>query len=209
MDLTSLDRNDIITKRGYRKDIQGDAFSLYISNYPVTSQYLAVRLGNPSHVLLELCCSIGVTLEYLSPAFKKVIGVEIDTGIAENCRNNLRSAGLLNTEIVCGDVNEISLLKNISADIVIYDIPYWNEIEERNSKFKNPPLFELLDKIKACVSDKIVVFAPPKMDQTHFRDNGADYEFEKVYINNRHDRNHIYYGSLIVQKGEGELRLVN
>ena len=86
---------NIINCRGYRENIKGDKFSLYISNYPSNAKYLKSRIGNSEYILAELCCSIGVTLEYLAPAFKKVIGVDIDKDVLDACKANLKATGLI------------------------------------------------------------------------------------------------------------------
>ena len=101
------DIKSIINRRGYRKNIKGDKFSLFISNYPTNAKYLKGRIGNSKLVLAELCCSIGVTLEYLAPVFKKVIGVDFNKDILEMCQSNLKEAGVIEkTELILGDVFE-------------------------------------------------------------------------------------------------------
>jgi len=204
---------DIIDRRGYRKNIKGDKFSLYISNYPTNAKYLKSRLGNSKLILAELCCSIGVTLEYLAPEFKKVIGVDIDNDILKACKTNLTEAGLLHkTELLQGDVVDESVLRKIKADIVIYDIPYWYPHIQENKVgevSKNPPLEDLIRKIKYNITSNIVIFSPPELSYEYFRNKLGVIEFEQVFINQKHNRNQVYLGELIRKKGKTKLKLVN
>lgn len=202
---------EIIEKRGYRKNIKGDKFSLYISNYPVNANYLKSRLGNPDFILAELCCSIGITLEYLVPAFKKVIGVDIDKKVLEKCKNNLQEIGLFHkVELIQGDISNNNVLKQIKADIVIYDIPFWYPYKQKNQGdllAKNPPLKELIRKIQENITSNIVIFAPPEWKYEYFKKELGVIEFEHVYINNKHNRNQVYLGNLINEEGETQIKL--
>ena len=204
---------EIITRRGYRNTIKGDKFSLYISNYPSNANYLKSRLGHPELVAAELCCSVGVTLEYLAPGFKKVIGVDIDKAILETCRINLKEADVLHkAELLHGDIFSDMLLKKIEADIVIYDIPYWYAHTQENGTdliSKNPPLKELITKIENFITSDIVIFAPPEWSYAYFKTALGTIEFEQVYINEKHNRNQIYLGGLIQKIGKTEIRLKN
>ncbi len=202
---------DIINRRGYRKNIKGDKFSLYISNYPVNAQYLKTRIGNPQFVLAELCCSIGVTLEYLAPGFKKVIGVDLDKDILQTCKANLTASGFISkTELIHGDVFDDRILKSIEADIVVYDIPFWYPHKQENKGdliTKNPPLKELITKIRDYITQNIVVFSPPEWSYEYFENQLGAIEFEQVFINQTHNRNQIYTGDLIQKLGKTEIRL--
>ena len=91
-----------------------------------SAKFLKSRIGNSSLVLAELCNSIGITLEYLVPDFKKVIGVDLDKNILEKSKTNLKESGFIDkTELIHGDVFDDTILKNIEADIVINDIRFW------------------------------------------------------------------------------------
>ena len=202
---------DIIQRRGYRKNIKGDKFSLYISNYPSNAEYLKSRIGNPNLVLAELCCSIGITLEYLAPGFKKVIGVDIDKDILQMCKINLTEAGLISkTQLINGDVFDDNTLKSIKADIIIYDIPFWyphKQEKQGNLVSKNPPLKELIKKIQENVTSNIVIFSPPEWNYEYFQKELGTIEFEQVFINQIHNRNQVYLGDLINKKGETKIAL--
>ena len=202
---------EIIKRRGYRSNIKGDKFSLYISNYPSNAKYLESRIGNPKLVLAELCCSIGITLEYLAPGFKKVIGVDIDNNILEACKTNLKEAGFFyKTELIQGDVYSDNILKEIEADIVIYDIPYWYPHTQENKGdlvTKNPPLKDLIRKIKEYITPNIVIFSPPEWSYEYFKNELENIEFEKVFINQKHNRNQVYLGDLIIKNGITEIML--
>ncbi|MFT5891491.1 MAG: putative RNA methylase [Dokdonia sp.] len=202
---------EIIERRGYRKNIKGDKFSLYISNYPANAEYLASRIGNPNLVLAELCCSIGITLEYLAPSFKKVIGVDIDHDILEMCKINLTEADLISkVQLVHGDIFDDNTLKNIKADIIIYDIPFWYPHKQENRGdlvSKNPPLKELIKKIQENITSNIVIFSPPEWGYEYFEKQLGTIEFEQVFINQIHNRNQIYLGDLINKKGKTEIAL--
>ncbi len=202
---------DIIVQRGYREKIRGDRFSLYTSNYPSNAKYLKSRIGNSEFVLAELCCSVGVTLEYLAPGFKKVIGVDLDKDILETCRINLNDSGMIHkTELIHGDVFDDNTLKSIEADIVIYDIPFWYpHIQENKGNLidKNPPLKELIEKIRKNITSEIIIFSPPEWEFEYFFNELGALEYEEVFIDKKHNRNQIYLGKLITSKGKTRVAL--
>ena len=209
--ITNKSRELIIKKRGYRKDIKGDKFSLYIANYPVTVEYLRKRIGSPGKILVELCCGVGVTLEYIGSVFKKIIGIDKDKIILGQCRNILESVGLLDkTLLILGDINDDQLLKKIKADVVIYDIPFWSPHKSEKQgdlTEKNPPLKIIVDKIRKYITKDIIIFCPPTYRYYMVKDELGSCEFQKVYINGKHDRNHIYLGGLMEKEGKTETRL--
>ncbi|MFC1790615.1 class I SAM-dependent methyltransferase [Patescibacteria group bacterium] len=204
-------REAIIKRRGYRKNIVGDKFSLYISSYPVAINYLRHRVGNPQKVIAELCCGIGVTLEHIASGFKKVIGVDIDKKVLAYCEENLRSAGLLQkSTLILGDVNDGAVLEKIQADIVIYDIPFWSPHENKNQgdlTKKNPALRSTINRIGKFITKDIIIFCSPKFDYQLIKNRLGVCEFQKVYVNNKHDRNHVYLGELKKKDGITTLRL--
>jgi hypothetical protein len=196
-------RKSIIKRRGYHKNIKGDKLSLYISNYPIVAEYIKKRIGNPNKVLAELCCGIGVTLGFMAPGFKKVIGVEIDKKILNECKENLRNAGLLKKYVlILGDINDDKILKKIKADIVIYDIPFWS----KDSEYKNPSPKSTIERIRKFITSDIIIFCSPKFDYRLIQNELGSCEFQKVYVNGKHDRNHIYSGNL-KQKEISEVKL--
>lgn len=202
---------DIIEKRGYRENIKGDKFSLYISNYASNAKYLKSRIENSEFVLAELCCSVGVTLEYLAPGFKKVIGVDLDEDILKACKINLSESGVIcKTELIKGDVFDDNILKNIEADIVIYDIPFWHPHTQENKGNlinRNPPLKELIEKIQRNITTEIIIFSPPEWEFDYFFNELGILEYEEVFIDNKHNRNQIYLGELIKTKGKTKIEL--
>ena len=204
-------REAIIGKRGYRKDIKGDQYSLYLSNYPISAKYLAGRLENKGKILVELCSGVGVTLEALSNKFEKLIAVELNVEILEYCRQNMKSAGLMSkVDLIQGDITDEDLLKSIKADVAIYDIPYWvsKELPDgTNVLDKNPDLSELLKNVRKYITNDIVVFAPHYFDYSNIKNRVGECEFQKIYINGKHDRNYIFFGNLIENQGITEQRL--
>lgn len=204
-------REAIIGKRGYRKDIKGDQYSLYLSNYPISAKYLARRLENKGEILVELCSGVGVTLEALSSKFEKLIGVELNVEILEYCRQNMKSAGLMSrVDLIQGDITDEDLLKNIKADVAIYDIPYWVSKklpDGTNVLDKNPDLSELLKNVRKYITNNIVVFAPHYLDYSNTKNRVGECEFQKIYINGKYDRNYIFFGNLIEDQGITEQRL--
>ena len=204
-------RKSIIERRKYRKDINGDAFSLYISSYPITVDYLKKRIGNKNKILVELCCGVGVTLEHIAKGFKHVIGVDIDHNILTYCRKNLEHAGLSQkTTLIQGDVTDSRVLKTIKADIVIYDIPFWSPHEFKKQgdlTRKNPSLKSIIDNIRRVISKDIVVFCSPQFDYEMVKKEIGPCEFQKVFIDGKYDRNHIYLGKLKRKTGITTLRL--
>ncbi len=196
-------RTDIIRTRGYNPNISGDELSLKIASYPATARYLADRLKNEGSIVCELCCGVGVSLIELSKAFKKVIGVDSDPRVIEDCSKNLEHANITNYEVLCGDVSDPFLLGKIKADVVLYDIPYWSTHSGKvDPEKQNPDLKNLITKIRELITDKIVIYTP-----THMTCEGAtamlgDCEFVRIYTNGKYDRNFIFLGSLIENAGE-------
>ncbi len=196
-------KEQIISKRGYRNNIQGDQYILYLSNYPIAAKYLASRLNG--NTLLELCCALGITLEALSPNFNKLIGVDIDTKVLEDCEKNLQDAGVINKiSLIQSDISDENLLKSFEADVVIYDIPYWvsKELPDGSNVLdKNPDLQEIVTNIRKYITSNIVIFAPPYMEYFTVKEQLGICEYEQIYINGRYDRNYIYLGELIRNNG--------
>ena len=186
-------RAEIIAKRGYKPDIKGDDYSLYISSYPVVADHLAKRIGDKDKTLAELCCGIGVTLMHMAPHFKHLIGIDNDKQVLEYCKQNLQDL-LKKTKLIHGDVSDPKLIQSLDADIILYDIPFWTPDK------KNPYIGQLLDDLKGHVTQDIVIYAPPSYTP-------ALGELQKVFINNEHHVNLIYLGNLIKKKGITEARL--
>ncbi len=206
-------KESIIKRRGYRKDIVGDKFSLYISSYPIAIEYLKQRTGDRNKILAELCCGVGVTLEHMAGGFARVIGVDIDEKILGYCRENLKRVGLLEkTTLILGDIDDDDLLKKIKADIVIYDIPFWlpHEYQKRGDLTdKNPTLKSTIKRIKKIITEDVVIFCSPNFNYEMIKKEVGPCEFQKVFINGKHDRNHVYLGNLIQEEGATELKLKN
>lgn len=208
-------REDIIKRRRYREDIQGGEFSLYISNYPVVAQHVCERIWDVSKVLAELCCSVGISLEQYAGVFHNVIGVDNDPAVLESCRNNLQSLRLSSEPLlVLGDIFDDEVLMKLQADIVVYDIPFWSPKYEDwlDLTSKNPPLGDLVDKIKKYITKDIVIYCSPKLEYTPIREALGPCEFEKVFLNKNgvefsHDRTHIYLWNLAKKDGITEIRL--
>ncbi len=211
MTYDELSIDQLIINRGYRENVLGDKFSLYISNYPCNAKYLLSRIGNPNHTLAELCCSVGITLEYLAPGFKHVIGVDIDQEVLHSCHVNLTNAGYQEKfKLIEGDVFDNELLKGIEADVVIYDIPYWYSHEQENQGdllSKNPPLKELIDKITKYITPNIIIFSPVELSYEYYYENLGTIEYEQVMIDGKHNRNQIYLGELIQTEGTTQINL--
>ncbi len=202
------DRASLIRKRGYREDIKGDALSLYLSNYPVAAQYLAERIGSEKKVLVDLCCGVGVTLEYLARHFKRIIAIDIDEKVLHACRGNLQAAGVLDkTILIQGDVRDEAIFQNLKGDIVIYDIPYWyphkylNYTTKTEMDVENPDLGTVINRIRKYISNDIIIFTPPTMNYEFLKDIVGECECRKVFINGKHDRNYVFLGELVRQKG--------
>ena len=204
-------RESIINRRRYRRNIKGDKFSLYISNYPIIAEYLKSRIGDDKKVLVELCCGVGVTLEVLGGAFRRLVGVDNDRKVLSFCLKNLEDAGLENKlTLICGDVNEEDTLKKISADIALYDIPFWSP-HEYNGKGDltkhNPPLKDLVEKIRNLITEEIVISCSPQYDYETVLGEVGDCEYQKVFVNGKYNRNHVYLGRLIQTKGITKIEL--
>ncbi len=206
-------RNTLIEKRKYRKDISGDTLTLYISNSPVAAKWLAKRIGNPDKSLLELCCGVGVTLEYLGPVFKKAIGVDIDKEILSACNENLERAKLFDrVELITGDVRDVNLLQSLKADTVIYDIPYWyphkySKYSNKEKPRENPDLIELVSSIRKYISEDIVIFSPKENGYEYFKNILGECECIEIFIDGKHDRNYILFGSLVKEAGSNSIHI--
>lgn len=201
-------RTDIIQTRGYNPDISGNELSLKIASYPATARYLAERLKNEGSIVCELCCGVGVSLIELSKSFKKVIGVDNDPQVVEDCGKNLEHAGITNYEVLCGDVSDPILLGKIKADVVLYDIPYWSTHSGKvDPEKQNPDLGKLITKIRELITDKIVIYVPTHMTYRQVTSALGRCEFVQVYTNGKHDRNFIFLGGLIGQAGESSIKV--
>lgn len=201
-------RTDIIQTRGYDSNISGDELSLKIASYPATAQYLAERLKNEGDVVCELCCGVGVSLIELSKTFKKVIGVDNDPKVVEDCDKNLANAGITNHEVLCGDVSSPVLLSKIKADVVLYDIPYWSTHSGQvDPERQNPDLQTLVANIRELITDKIVIYAPTHMTYEEATRILGPCEFVQVYTNGKYDRNFIFLGDLVKRMGEAKIEV--
>lgn len=198
-------RDDIIQTRAYDKNIAGDELSLKISSYPSTARYLANRLKDKGNTVCELCCGVGVSLVELSKAFGKVVGVDNDSDIIADCKQNLASAGITNYELHCGDVSDRNLLAKIEADVVLYDIPYWSSHNGQvDPKHQNPNLRQLVTDIREVITPNIVIYAPTHMTYETAMEDVGDCEYIEIYTNGKHDRNFIFLGDLIDEEGKSQ-----
>ncbi|MET1033201.1 MAG: class I SAM-dependent methyltransferase [Candidatus Saccharimonadales bacterium] len=201
-------REDIIQTRGYNPAIVGNELSLRIASYPATARYLADRLQGQGTVACELCCGVGVSLIELANSFDKVIGVDNDPAVIEDCRENLAQAGVVNYETICGDVSDPALLRNITADVVLYDIPYWSTHSGKvDPERQNPNLGQLVTNITALITDKVVIYAPTHLTYAEAEATLGPCEYTEVFTNGKHDRNFIFLGGLIEQVGESRVEV--
>ena len=201
-------RDDIIQSRKYDPQIAGDELSLKISSYSTTARYLAGRLQGKGATVCELCCGVGVSLVELAASFDKVTGVDNSQLVIDDCRANLDYAGVLNFELLTGDVSSKFLLKSIKADIILYDIPYWsNHSGKVNPAKQNPDLGELITNIREFITEDIVVYASTNITYETIRDELGACEYHEVWLNGKHDRNFIFLGSLIQTIGKTKIEL--
>jgi predicted RNA methylase len=204
-------KSEIIKKRGYSKSISGDDFSLYISSYPESVLHVVKRIVNKGSVIAELCCGIGVTSRILCDYFDKVTSVDNDPAVMNHCRQNLsEQIRQGKSQLIIEDAFNEKVLSTISADIVIYDVPYWSDhdagVEGAFTK-KNPPLKSVVEKIRKNITNNIVIFSSPNVSYEDIVKQCGKCEYEKVYINDKHDRNHIYLGELMIKEGQSEVYL--
>ncbi len=205
----STKRESIIVQRGYPSTIRGDEVSLYISNYLESAEYLARRIGDPTQTVLELCCGIGVTLEKLADVFKSAIGVELDEQILNWCRDNMaQSKAAKKVRLIHGNVEDINLLKNLKADVVVYDIPYWDMGISKAvySSEKNPELKVLIKNIRELVTEDIVICAPAHYRYAMAQADLGECEYQEIY-RPEHKRTYIYLGRLVKEKGVTRLAI--
>ena len=201
-------REDIIKNRGYNKQTVGDELSLKIASYPSTAKYLADRLKDRGNTICELCCGIGMSLLELAKSFDKVIGIDSDAAILADCKVNLEQADIKNYELLCGDVSDKNLLAKISADIVLYDIPYWSDHSGKVDPGKqNPNLRQLISDIRTAITSNIVIYTPTHMTYESAQAELGRLEYVEVYVNGKHDRNFIFLGELIENEGKSQVEV--
>jgi tRNA G10 N-methylase Trm11 len=201
-------RTEIIQTRGYDSGISGDELSLKIASYPATARYLAARLKNEGDIVCELCCGIGVSLIELAKSFKKVIGIDNDSAVIEDCGKNLEAAGIINYDVLCGDVSDRNLLSRVKADVVLYDIPYWStHAGQVDPERQNPDLQQLIADIRELITDKIVIYAPTHMTYAEATSVLGPCEFMQVYMNGKHDRNFIFLGGLAKNRAKTKVEI--
>lgn len=201
-------RNEIIQTRGYDENIAGDELSLKIASYPSTARYLAERLREKGDTVCELCCGVGVSLLELSKSFSKVIGIDNDASIIADCKQNLVRSGVMNYELLCGDVSDRDLLAKIKADVVLYDIPYWSSHEGKvDPERQNPDLKQLIVDITETITSNIVIYAPTHMTYEAAQAELGSCEYVEVYMDGRHDRNFVFLGGLIEKEGKSRIEV--
>jgi hypothetical protein len=203
-------RHDIIARRGYRADLRGSAFSLYLSSYPRVVDHLGDRLGERCASIVELCCGVGVTLEVLGRRLEHLVGIDNDEDVLADCRANLLACGSLHkTVLIRGDVSAPATLAGIRADVAVYDIPYWYPFQDRERgdyRDRNPVLASVLDALRSQVTDCIAVMAHRDSPLDEFWRTGAR-EVEQVYLGGRLNRLHVYYGPMARERGITVARL--
>lgn len=201
-------RTDIIKRRGYDPAIAGDELSLRIASPLPTARYLATRLRNHGHTACELCCGIGVSLIELATVFTSVIGVDSSATVIKDCQQNLTHAGVTNYTLRCGDITDKGLLASITADVVLYDIPYWsNHDGQVNAARQNPDLAQLVATIRQYITNAIVVYAPTHMTYAEANTALGSCEFTKMFLNGRHDRTFLFLGEVAEQIGEHTIEI--
>lgn len=200
-------REDLVRARGYTKGIAGDELSLKISSYPSTADYLARRLKGHGDTVCELCCGVGVSLVALANTFQHVIGVDIDEKVLANCDANLKAASVQRYTLVMGDVIDPSVLKRITADVVLYDIPYWSNHAGKVDAAQNPDLTKLVDAIRKNITRNIVIYAPPHFSYEDARQVLGECEYAQIYTNGKHDRNFVFLGDIIEHSGTHRIEL--
>lgn len=156
--------------------------------------------------MCELCCGIGISLIELSKSFSKVIGVDNDAAILNDCETNLKQYGVKNCQLLCGDVSDKKLLAQITADVMLYDIPYWSDHNGVvNPAEQNPDLRQLIANIREATTPNIVIYAPTHMTyQKALAELGAC-DYVEVYANGKYDRNFIFLGGLMEQEGKSQI----
>jgi tRNA1(Val) A37 N6-methylase TrmN6 len=200
--------NNIKSIRKLPQYIDGDDLSLKISSYPVFLTHLSERLGCKYSVLLELCTGIGIGLIYLQKNFKTLYGIEIDPSIVEISKLNLIKAELSSkVSVIQADVVNILNFTNLKPDVVIYDIPYWSDHNAGLLK-RNPDIKALFEKINTHLTKNIIIYSPPRFDYTYYKDLFvSDLEVEEIFINNKHDRNVLFFGNLVNKVGSTKVFL--
>ena len=71
----------------------------------------------------DLYCGTGTIAQVLSPAFDKVIGIELNQDAIKAAQENMRRSGITNCEFHAGDVQELLSPGRPTPDIAIVDPP--------------------------------------------------------------------------------------
>jgi len=185
-------REEIIAQRGYPPNILGTTADLETSSYHSSAAYLAKRLANPNRTLTELCCGIGIFLLEAAPQFAHVTGIDSDPSALDSCAKNLAALGLADrATLLLRNIQTPRALDELTLDIAVYDIPFWNTRDEH----KNPPFGYFLKRLLQKTPD-VAVTLPPKYTAHFLHTCFSPCEVERVLINGKHDRNHAYFGTL-------------
>lgn len=192
-------RNAIIKKRGYPGITAGSDLSLKIASYPISADWLARRLSGKGKSICELCCGVGISLIEFAKLFDNVVGVDNDKHVLRDCEYNISHAHLTNLTLIQSDIQSVNLLSSLKADIVAYDIPYWDNHSDDAATDKNPNLGEFITSIRRYVTDNIVIYTPPYLEHSYFTQLIGPCELVEVWINNSHDRNFVFLGNLVEQ----------
>jgi methylase of polypeptide subunit release factors len=201
-------RTDIIKRRGYPEDFAGDELALSMSSYKQTARYLAQRVRPYGEVVCELCCGVGVSMIELTRVFRYVVGVDSNSAVLADCERNLRAAGAKNYTLIASDITTSSAFEDLQADVLLYDIPYWNhQRPEETPQLKNPDLRATVAAMRQFVTNNIVIYAPPAMTYTEVFGLLGPCEYNEVYINGKHDRNFIFLGRVAKKLGRTRTEL--
>ena len=137
-DVVQSDRTDILYGQDYFfEELLGlrfkvSVFSFFQTNslgaevlYETAREYIGNLYGggSPDKVVFDLYSGTGTIAQLMSPAAKKVIGVEIVEEAVEAARENARLNGLHNCEFIAGDVLKVLDEIEEKPDMIILDPP--------------------------------------------------------------------------------------
>jgi SAM-dependent methyltransferase len=200
-----MEENDIVRKFGDCYVADERTFKMGI-HWRITARIAGRFRGR--HVL-ETCSGGGFTTIALARAARRVTTIEIDGRNQEQAGRNVARAGLARkVDFILGDALNEELLRSLAGIDAAFLDPDWADGEPghiyrfRGSNTR-PPADRLL-KAVFRVTPNIALVLPPRVPTAEFRDLPA-FELQKIFLDNEHALNCLYFGELA--QGHGETKM--
>lgn len=151
--------------------------------------------------MVELCSCLGIQLIQIAlKSNKQVVGVDINKNLVGKANKNAKIYKVKNVKFIVGDALNESLLKSLSAEVVIMD-PHWSVTRTlqrdfaKTTKDTSPPVNELIRLTRKYITNNIIVELPPTISDKELLQLG-DCEIQDVYINGERKQKFAYYGDM-------------